>query len=187
MSSIIGLSGETLLDMSPVAQARRDIKRIIEILPDMQRQAYINRLLFGPFEFHTYRKGQFAIEYSFELHEATPQIMAIFKDDAIYSHEFMELLMASIARTNIDRLALRDFGLKPMTDTEKEIASAKFAREQMGEITTGFPAGKVVGISSDGPIFADDHVRMGPLDKFDSASIENGKLEVKSSPIIFGG
>lgn len=128
--NIVGLNGETLLDMSPVAQARREVKRIMDILPNFQRQAFINRLLFGPFEIHTFSMSGYVIEYSFEFHEAVPQIMGIFKDGSIFSDEFMRLLMATVARQNIDRLAQRDFGIKPMTDLEKEIASARYAEKE---------------------------------------------------------
>lgn len=94
---LLGLNGEVLSKLgteTPLERLRREANEICDLFPALQKHAYQRRMLFGPYSLDTFKSGRYAIEYSFEEHEPVPQLINVYRDNGVYSDDFVELVFS---------------------------------------------------------------------------------------------
>jgi hypothetical protein len=105
---LLDLNGNVLSSLKPKVETessmdalKREAEEIADLFPGLQKKAYNKRLVEGPFSEDVYESGPYLIEYSFEEQEDTPQLFAIFKEDRLYSSDFIELVFTIVQRRSV--------------------------------------------------------------------------------------
>jgi hypothetical protein len=100
---LLGLNGEVLSRLgeeTPLERLRREANEVVDLLPALEKEAFNRRLIFGPFDYAKFTSGRYSLEYSFNENEAVPYLLGVFKDNGIYSNDFVEyMLTVGKART----------------------------------------------------------------------------------------